>query len=215
MDVKKTVLRRGSAQVRIVLLIGHGSRVPAILECAGKINGVKVVYVLSCIGEGVGTETARLYGIKTGILKWQDYKSRANGRNDFATRTRNLLKSYQADLVVMAGWMVIMPPSFVWEFNGRVINIHPSILPAYPGKAENVIPAQWRNKAVPAGCTLHYVDEGVDSGEPIEFGYVISKKSDYKRFSFLEQFAAAIHAKEDEVLCRGIRKVTRELQYTK
>lgn len=202
-----------SGEIRIALLVGKGSRVPGILRCVENLHNAKVVYVLSCIGEGIGTETAKRHQIKTGVLAWEDYKRFKNGRNNFSARARNLLKSYQADLVVMAGWMIVMPASFVREFAGRIVNIHPSILPAYPGKAENVIPKQWRDKAVPVGCTLHYVDEGMDTGKSILRGCIVRKLADYKKFSSFEEFEAAIHAKEDEVLCEGIRNIVKEWKF--
>jgi len=211
----KVTLRRGSAQVRIVLLIGHGSRVPAIVECVKNIPSAKIVYVLSCVGEGMGTDTARENGIGSGILRLRDFGKEPDSRARFSRVMTGMLIGRKVDLIIMAGWMVIMPSSFVREFQGRIINIHPSILPAYPGKAENVIPAQWNDKAAPAGCTLHYVDEGVDSGKHILKGYVVKKAEDYSKFSSLEEFEAAIHAKEDEVLCSGIKKIIRKLQSAK
>ena len=101
-----------------------------------------------------------------------------------------------------------MPASFAIEFSGRVINIHPSILPAYPG--ESVIPKQWEEKALPAGCTLHYVDAGVDTGEIVEQGYIAKEPKDYEAFSSYEEFEEDIHAKEDGVLCRGIKNIVAE-----
>lgn len=190
----------------IVLLIGKGSRVPGILQCVSKIKNATIVLVLSCVGEGIGTESARKHKIKSSVLKWEDYKAKNNGRNEFASRVRNLLKSYNADFIIMAGWRVLMPESFIKEFKGRVINIHPSILPSYRGDGEMAIKAQWENRwdrtAPSSGCTLHYVDEGMDTGKPIMYGRV------YPRDYFtLEEFAEAIHKKEDEVLCEGIKKI--------
>lgn len=208
----KKMLRRGSAQVRIALLIGHGSRVPAILECAKNIPNAKVVYVLSCIGEGIGTKEALRHRIGAGILLLKDFGKVKDSRERFSRVVAGMLKTRRVDLIIMAGWMVIMPPSFIKEFKGCIINIHPSILPAYPGKAENVIPAQWRNNAVPAGCTLHYVNEGVDTGNVIGYGYVVRWAEDYRNFRSMKEFERAIHAKEDEVLCEGIKKIVREMK---
>lgn len=190
----------------IALLIGKGSRVPGILQCVSKIKNAKVVFVLSSVGENIGTISARQRKIKSSVLKWEDYKSRDNGRNEFSIRVRNLLKSYKADLVIMAGWRVLMPESFIKEFKGRIVNIHPSVLPLYRGDGERAIKAQWEARwardAPPCGCTLHYVDEGMDTGEPIMRGMVYPR--DYLT---LEEFSEAIHKKEDEVLCEGLRKL--------
>jgi len=193
-------------KTRAALLIGKGSRVPGIFQCVSKIKNAKVVFVLSCVGEDVGIEMAKKRRIAAGILKWEDYKSKDNGRNEFSIRVRNLLKSNNVNFIIMAGWRVLMTESFIKEFKDIVINIHPSILPSYRGDGEGAIKAQWEARwdrdAPPSGCTLHYVDEGMDTGDPIMRGIVYPR--DYQT---IEEFAEAIHKKEDEVLCEGLRKI--------
>lgn len=200
------MLRHGSAQVRIVLLIGNGTRVPAILECVEGTLGAEVVYVLSCKGEGIGTEAAFSRGIGAGVLRLKDFSKAKNSREKFSRATVRILKASKADFIVMAGWNILMPPSFVREFKGRIINIHPSILPSYPGDGKKAIRAQWETRfdrdAPLSGCTLHCVDEGMDTGEIIMRGIVYPR--DYRT---LEEFEKAIHAEEDEVLCRGIKNI--------
>lgn len=195
----------------IALLIGNGSRVPAILKCVGELPNAKAVCVLSCVGAGVGTKAALEHRIYCRILRLRDFGRKAKDREALAGAVAEELKRHNVDLVVMAGWMIIMPESFVREFRGRAINIHPSILPAYPGKGNVVTPKQWEDKAVPAGCTLHYIDSGMDTGRVIEHGYVVKKVEDYEKFSSFEEFEQAIHAKEDEVLCGGIKKLVAEI----
>lgn len=196
-------------KIKIVLLIGRGSRVPAILECVNCIFEAEVVYVLSCKGAGIGTKIALSHGIGVGILRLKDFGKSQKDRERFSRAAARILRASKADIIVMAGWTVLMPSSFVKEFRGRVVNIHPSILPSYPGDGAKAIKAQWEARfdkdASPAGCTLHYVDEGVDTGEPILRGIVYPR--DYRT---LEEFAEAVHKKEDEVLCRGIKKLVSE-----
>ncbi len=199
-------------KIKIALLIGSGSRVPAILECAGSIQNAEVVFVISSKGEGIGTSAARSCGIRAEVLRLKDFGKGEEGRERLSAVVCAILRGRKADLVVMAGWMVIMPKVFVDEFRGRAINIHPSILPAYPGKGEDVIPAQWNDKAVPAGCTLHYVEEGMDTGKAVLKGYVVKKSKDYGKFKTPDDFRGAIHKKEDEVLCKGIKKIVAEMQ---
>lgn len=195
--------------MKIALLIGEGNRVPAILKCVDNISEAEVVYVLSCKGNGIGTESAITSRIGAGILRLKDFEKTEKGREKFSRTTARILKECKADLVIMAGWMVIMPSSFVKQFRGRVINIHPSILPSYPGDGKKAIKAQWEARwdkdAPPAGCTLHYVDEGVDTGEPMLKGIVYPR--DHRT---LDEFAEAIHKKEEEVLCCGIKKLIAE-----
>ena len=194
-------------KIKIALLIGSGSRVPAILECVGGIDNAKVVFVISSKGEGMGTSAARSCGIRAEVLRLKDFGKGEEGRERLSAVVCAILRERKVDLIVMAGWMVLVPKVFVDEFRGRAINIHPSILPAYPGKGEDVIPAQWNDKAVPAGCALHYIDEGMDTGKVVLKGYVVRKSKDYKMFKTLDDFAAAIHKKEDEVLCKGVKKL--------
>jgi len=196
-------------QVKVALLVGHGSRVPAILKCVGRMENAEVVFVISCTGEGIWTNIAYSGGIRTEILRMKDFGKGEEARERLCGVVSAILRGRKVDLVVMAGWMVLMPESFVREFRGRTINIHPSILPSYPGDGDKAIKAQWEARwnrnAPPAGCTLHYVDEGMDTGKPIMRGIV--RPGDYHS---IEEFAEAIHKKEDEVLCRGIRKLVAE-----
>ena len=205
----KQVLRHSSARVKVALLIGRGSRVPAILNCVGRMKTAEVVFVISCKGEGIGTSTALSWGIRTEILRLKDFGRSEEARERISGVVSAILRGRNVDLVVMAGWMVLMPESFVREFGGRTINIHPSILPNYPGDGDKTIKAQWEARedkdAPTAGCTLHFVDRGMDTGKPITRGRV--NPLDYDT---LEEFAEAIHKKEDEVLCRGIKKLVAE-----
>jgi len=157
---------------RIALLVGGGSRVPAILECAKDTPSVEVVFVLSCKGEGIGIEVAKKYGIETRVILWRDYRKESGGRKKFSWQVAKMLYERDVDFIIMAGWRVLMPPRFVQEFRDKIVNIHPSILPAYPGDGEKAIHAQWEEKAELAGCTLHFVDEGMDTGKVILHGYV-------------------------------------------
>lgn len=192
-------------KIRIALLIGSGSRVSSLLECAKGTQNVDIVFVLSCKGEGIGIEVAKEYGIEVGVIRWKDYrKDKTQGRKNFSQEVTKMLRDRKVDFIILAGWVVLMPKEFVEEFNGRIVNIHPSILPAYPGDGAKAIHAQWESKAEPAGCTLHFVDEDMDTGEVILHGYV--RVSDYKSE---EELADAIHAKEDEVLCEALKMIAK------
>ena len=173
---------------RVALLIGNGSRVPAILECVKGLGNVDVVFTLSCIGEGIAPDRAKSYGVEFGVIRWNDFKSEPNGREKFSKRVVAMLNERNIDFIIMDGWRILMPASFIAEFGGKVVNIHHSILPAYSGDGERAIHAQWEDRADPAGCTLHYIDEGTDTGKIILHGYV--DVGDYKTE---EEFAQALH----------------------
>jgi phosphoribosylglycinamide formyltransferase 1 len=193
--------------VRIAFLVGQGGRVESMLECVEEIPDAQVVFVLSCIGEGMGIKIAKERGIEAGILDWAKFKDMDSGRSNFCIRARNLLLSRQVDLIIMAGWIVLMTKGFIDDFKGRIVNIHPSILPKYPGLGEKILDAQWRDKASPAGCTLHYVDCGMDSGEIILQGEV-----DVTAFSSKEEFIGAVHKKEEDILCVGIQALVKKIK---
>ncbi|MBI1888602.1 MAG: hypothetical protein HYS15_01575 [Candidatus Spechtbacteria bacterium] len=187
---------------RIALLIGKGSRVPAIVSCVSKMSGAEIVIIVSSMGEGVGTKTAQDHGIEASVLRRGDFKRTPEGLEKFSEAVADMLRKQKVDLIVMAGWRIIMPKSFVEEFEFQIINIHPSILPAYPGKGEEAISRQWQEKAEPCGCTLHFIDEGMDTGPIILQGFV--ERGDCATF---QEFEEAIHRKEEEVLCEGIKLI--------
>lgn len=196
---------------RIALLVGRGSRAPAVLRCVQSMENGEVVLAMSYWGEGVGFLAARTeYGIPTEVILWKDYKKREGGREQFAATAIEVLQNYDVQFIVMAGWHVLMPPSFVERFRGRIINIHPSILPKYPGDGDKAIEAQWLNKEVPSGCTLHYVDEGMDTGKIILQAFVNPHE-----YQTIEEFTEAIHEQEDLVLCEGIKKLVDERIFPK
>lgn len=185
---------------RIALLIGKGSRVPAIVSCVSKMPGAKIAIVVSCVREDIGIKTAEVHGIEARVLRRGDFKRTPEGLERFSEAVVGMLRARKVDLVVMAGWRVIMPKTFTEEFEFRVVNIHPSILPCYPGKGKEAMARQWREKVEPCGCTLHFVDEGMDTGPIILQGFI--ERKDCATF---EEFEEAIHQKEDEVLCEGIK----------
>jgi phosphoribosylglycinamide formyltransferase-1 len=85
-----------------------------------------------------------------------------NGKVEFENALTNELRRHQVDLVVLAGFMRILSAGFIQEFSGRILNIHPSLLPAFPGL--NAQEQAWRYGVKVAGCTVHFVDEGMDTG---------------------------------------------------
>ena len=189
---------------RVALLVGKGSRVPAMLECEDNLKDIEIVLVLSCTGEGVGTETAYKYGVDAEVVNWDDYKKFRDDRFKFDTLVLWTLAAHKVDFVIMAGWRVLMPRRFTKRYGGRTINIHPSCLPKYPGNGEKAIEGQWKNRHTDkkAGCTLHYVDEGMDSGK-----IILQYSLDPRECKSQEELAQRIHRKEDLLLCEGLELI--------
>ena len=99
--------------------------------------------------------------IKTKVINQKDYKS----KKDFETALIHALKGEEVDLVCLAGFMSILSKDFLEQWNKKVINIHPSLLPNFRGK--KCSQTGLRKKVKTSGCSVHFVDEGIDTGEII------------------------------------------------
>lgn len=151
------------ARLRIAVLIsGSGSNLQAIIDGieAGAIDATIVRVISNRPGAG-GLERARRHGIATEVIDHRQFASRA----DYDRRLAGRLEALAADLVVLAGFMRILGDAFVERFEGRLINIHPSLLPAYRGlhTHERVIADGQRQH----GCSVHYVIPELDAGPVI------------------------------------------------
>jgi phosphoribosylglycinamide formyltransferase-1 len=141
-----------------VLVSGEGSNLQAILDHAHGRDGVEVVAVASNKAEARGLERARAAGVETGVFA-------AAGREDRPRRDDAMadwLEEREVGLVVLAGFMELLGPPFIRRFAGRLINVHPSLLPAFPGLRPIEEAVAYGVKLT--GVTVHFVDEGVDSG---------------------------------------------------
>ena len=147
-------------QKRIVVLIsGSGSNLQAIIDAceSGQING-KVVAVLSNKPLVKGLERAKKHNIPAITLKHGDYSSRESFDNALA----NSLVGFNADLIVLAGFMRILSPDFVNQFQGKMLNIHPSLLPKYPGLHTHQRALD--NGDLIHGASIHFVTAELDGG---------------------------------------------------
>lgn len=146
----------GSVGRVVVLVSGSGTNLQALLD-AGSPDW-KVVGVVSD-RPGVGAlERAAAHGVSTSVVDWSAFAD----RTDFTTAISEAVAGFAPDLVVLAGFMRILGAEAVERFSGRIINIHPSLLPAFPG-AHAVRDALDAGAGV-TGCTVHIVDELVDHG---------------------------------------------------
>lgn len=150
-----------------VLASGEGSNLQAIIDSVHGRFGVELVCVLSDKPEARALERAAAAGIETGVFALQPYLDEPflNPRTARDLDMAEHLKAIGVDLVVLAGYMQILSPEFINIFFGRIINVHPSLLPKYPGLAaiEQALDAGESQ----TGVTVHYVDEGVDTGDVI------------------------------------------------
>lgn len=145
----------------VVLISGAGSNMLALAHAcrAGEVPGEVVAVVADRPCEGL--ELARAEGIDTAVLDPRGYGS----RQEWSAALLDLVRTFTPDLVVSAGFMRILSPVFVHAFSGRLINIHPSLLPAYPGA--HAVRDALEDGARVTGSTVHFVDDEVDHGPPI------------------------------------------------
>jgi phosphoribosylglycinamide formyltransferase-1 len=141
-----------------ILLSGRGSNFEAIARNvqAGKIPA-EIAVVISNKEEAPGLATARNMGLATRYIP-----SKGKEREAFDREVVAVLREFQVDLVCLAGFMRILSPYFIREFPGRILNIHPALLPCFPGVEAQKQALDYGVKFT--GCTVHIVDEGVDTG---------------------------------------------------
>ena len=145
-----------------ILISGRGSNMLNLVNASqrGLINS-KVKIVISNNNNSSGIDKAKRKNIKTKIINQKDYGS----KKDFENALTNTLKNQNVDLVCLAGFMSILSKKFLKEWHRKVINIHPSLLPSFRGK--NAVKQALENRVKTAGCSVHFVDEGIDTGEII------------------------------------------------
>ncbi|WP_312267394.1 phosphoribosylglycinamide formyltransferase [Neisseria sp.] len=148
----------------VILISGRGSNMQAIVNA--QIPNARIAAVLSNKADAAGLAWAAERGIATEALNHKDFTDRQSFDSEMIKR----IDRYQPDLVVLAGFMRILTPEFCSRYEGRLINIHPSLLPAFPGlhTHERALEAGCRI----AGCTIHFVTAELDCGPIIAQGAV-------------------------------------------
>jgi phosphoribosylglycinamide formyltransferase 1 len=178
-----------------VLVSGSGSNLQAIIDASlrGEIP-CRVGIVISNKPDAYGLERARKHGIPTEVIRHTDFSS----REEFDRRLVETIRKNGAALVCLAGFMRVLTPEFVRAFPNRILNIHPALLPSFPGTHG---PKQALDYGVRfSGCTVHILDEGVDSG-PIVVQAVVPVFDDDTE----ESLAARILLQEHKIYPMAIR----------
>jgi phosphoribosylglycinamide formyltransferase-1 len=142
-----------------VMASGRGSNLSAILEASSKKSiNADVIIVISDKETAYALQIAEKNGIKTFFADPKQYKT----RQEHETQISKFIKDNNIDLIVLAGYMRVLTDYFVSQFKGKLINIHPSLLPSFKGGHAQKDAVEYGAKI--SGCTVHFVDEGVDSG---------------------------------------------------
>lgn len=151
-----------------ILVSGGGSNLGAIFDAidSGIIKNGRVVSVVSNIAGVYALERAAAHGVETKVIKVSDYKNRAM----FSAELANHFKKMNVDLVVMAGFLAIVTVEFISQFQNRIINVHPSLIPSFCGDGYYGLKVHESALAYGAkvtGATVHFVNEIPDGGEII------------------------------------------------
>ncbi len=179
-----------------VLVSGSGTNLQAILDTVHERDGIEVVGVVSNVANATALKRAQQADIETAVFDDSDYESRV--ARDTAMRV--WLEQRRVDLVVLAGYMHLVDRALLRAFRNRVINVHPSLLPAFPGATP--IEDQVAAGTTDGGVTVHFVDEGVDTGpiilqEPVKLSYTRGR----------EEILSLLHETEHKLLPRAIRLI--------
>ncbi len=142
-----------------ILLSGRGSNFVAIADSidAGRIPNARIAIVISNRADAPGIETARKRGLRAVVIP-----SKGKAREDHDREVVAALQQQKVDLICLAGYMRLLSPWFVQQFPAKILNIHPSLLPAFPGLEAQQQAFAYGVKI--SGCTVHFVDEELDHG---------------------------------------------------
>ena len=170
-----------------VLASGRGTNLQAIIEAVeeGRIEG-EISIVVSDNPDAYALKRAKQHNIETQYIDFRSFKN----REDYDKKVVECLKEKKIDLVVLAGYMRILTPYFINAYKNKIINIHPALLPSFPGLHAQRQAVEYGVKV--SGCTVHFVDEGVDSG-PIILQQAVVVKDDDSEESLAERILREEH----------------------
>ncbi|MGM3388477.1 phosphoribosylglycinamide formyltransferase [Stutzerimonas stutzeri] len=178
----------------VVLISGSGSNLQALLDSQDEKNAARIRAVVSNREEAFGLQRAQAAGIATHLVRHKDFAD----REAFDAALMAIIDQHQPDLVVLAGFMRILTPGFVRHYQGRLLNIHPSLLPKYKG-------LDTHRRALEAGdtehgCSVHFVTEELDGGPVAIQAYLSVQPGET-----LESLTSRVHAAEHIIYPLAVR----------
>jgi phosphoribosylglycinamide formyltransferase-1 len=188
----------GAALRVAVLVSGEGTNLQAILDTLHGKGEVEVVCVAGSRPDARGLERAAAAGVETGVFDAADH----DGREARDAALADWLEEREVGLVVLAGWMQLLSPEIVRRFDGRMVNVHPALLPSFPGL--HAIEQALEHGVRVTGVTVHFVDEGIDTG-PI----ILQRAIDLPYAAGVEEVEAMVHAVEHELYPEAIGMIAR------
>ncbi|WP_212629734.1 phosphoribosylglycinamide formyltransferase [Pseudomonas sp. KB-10] len=179
----------------VVLISGSGSNLQALIDSVARDgNPARIAAVMSNRADAYGLQRAKQAGIATELLDHKQF----DGREAFDAALIQAIDAYQPDLVVLAGFMRILTPGFVQHYAGRLLNIHPSLLPRYKG-------LHTHQRALEAGdsehgCSVHFVTEELDGGPLVVQAVLPVMAGDTA-----ESLASRVHRQEHQIYPLAVR----------
>ena len=190
--------------MRVVLLgSGRGSNAEAILlaQQSGRLGRAQIVHIFSDRADAGILALGTRFGVPSTFVDPAPFKTKLEGAGE--ERMITAINQSSADLVVLAGFMRVLKPAFLTAFAGRVINLHPSLLPSFPGL--DGIGQAWRRGVKITGCTVHYVTLEVDAGPILDQAAVRVEAGDT-----VETLTAKVHAAEHLLLPAVIARLSEQ-----
>lgn len=190
--------------MRVVILgSGRGSNAEAILQAqnSGRLGKARVVQIVSDRAEAGILALGRRFGVPAAYVDPAPFKTKLEGPGE--ERFIEAIRAEQADLVVLAGFMRVLKPGLLEAFAGKIINLHPSLLPSFPGL--DAIGQAFRRGVKVTGCTVHLVTPDVDGGPILDQAAVRVEPADT-----LETLTARMHAAEHELLPTVIARLSED-----
>jgi phosphoribosylglycinamide formyltransferase-1 len=178
----------------VVLISGSGSNLQALIDSLGEDNPARICAVISNRADAFGLQRAQAAGIATHVVQHRDFAD----REAFDAALMELIDTHAPQLVVLAGFMRILTPGFVRHYQGRLLNIHPSLLPRHKG-------LDTHRRALEAGdaehgCSVHFVAEELDGG-PVAVQAAIPIRPE----EGIEQLTQRVHAAEHQIYPLAVR----------
>lgn len=184
-----------------ILISGRGSNMVALVDAvnSGEIPDSEIAVVISDKPIAPGLEKARERGVETVVIE-----RRGRTREEHDTDIIAELEKRNVELVCLAGYMRLLSKGFIRSFAGRIVNIHPSLLPAFPGLDAQRQAIDYGVKI--SGCTVHFVDEGLDSG-----AIILQRAVEVKDDDTAETLSARILAQEHGAYIEAVRMIAKHL----
>ncbi|MBN9392982.1 MAG: phosphoribosylglycinamide formyltransferase [Chloroflexi bacterium] len=203
-----------SRKVRLGVLIGGGSRLPAIVAGTERAESrAEISLILSFKKKSPGLDWAIERGLPARPFRWSEWKAKGQSREEYDKALAQILEENRIDLIVLAGWGLLLSPAFIEHFKGRIINVHPALLTeTFEAEVKlsdgRSIPVFRGNEAIEdvlkagvdtTGATVHYVTDLMDAG-PI----LLKQEVPVLPGDDFDSLAERIHAVEDILLPEGI-----------